>query len=451
MSNNLPVERQLARLFAIKPANSLALALAGTLSLGLTHSAHAFFEDICYFPNKSEMTNCAPLPASCSLKEPVSNLCRTEAAATFAVLQLATLSNPSIPGRSTVHADATYMMAQAIGFPERNAYWIAAYNEASDLGSFAPRDAYGKPVSTEKSTATIDGVTRNAMDTGGFLLHFHAPRNHGTSVPGQVDGLHPDVDDPDTEVVVDHLRRWAMYTSLAPACTSGLTVRSASGNYTTGNTCYKTDNNHPGHVVGSIGLIGSIVMPFNPPPATGFQVIATNDATGGETITSDQFDQYINKTDGVSHVLHAADARLGLYLHVLADRVSHHVCSDASVLTDPNSSGNFTEHLSNPDCVQPLHGLRHMYETGVNFAELSPQDQTTTAALQVVYDELVVFAEARGVLNSKAKDAKFRGQLLNNIATALQQPIAVDRVAALSKVACQAGLKPFPGAPACRP
>jgi hypothetical protein len=423
-----PIERTLrAAWHRRRPVARAALAVAATLSL--SPSAHAFFEDVCYLAQGAGLTSCTPLPASCSLQEPVSTTCRLEALAVLAQQQ-----NQAIPGRSTVHTDVTHLLAQAVGFPERDAYWIAAYDEASDLGTFVARDASGQALSTEKPTAPIDGVVRTNMATAGFLLHFHAPRNKGTSVPGQVNGLHPDVDNADTEVVVDHLRRWAMYLPKAPDCTSGLTVRTASGNYTTGSSCYVGAKGQPGHVMGAIGAIAGVAVPFNPPPATGLQVINSTGGPNGDPVKSDTFDSYINSVDGYASPTHAADARLGLYLHVLADRVSHHVCTDASVLTDPDSTGTFSEYMDNPDCTQPLHALRHMYETGVDFAGLLPQDQTTLAAIQVVYDELVVFAQARGVLNGQA----------------LQAPLAADRVAGLSRVACSGGWQPFPGAPACR-
>jgi hypothetical protein len=51
--------------------------------------------------------------------------------------------------------------------------------------------------------------------------------------------------------------------------------------------------------------------------------VHTND--DGSTVTSTQFDWYLDGT--ASHV---ADARLGVYVHTLPDRVSHHVCTDAS-------------------------------------------------------------------------------------------------------------------------
>ncbi|HEX8113998.1 MAG TPA: hypothetical protein VF516_39975, partial [Kofleriaceae bacterium] len=88
-------------------------------------------------------------------------------------------------------------------------------------------------------------------------------------------------------------------------------------------------------------------------------------------------------TDGAHDTspAHAADARLGVYLHMLADRISHHVCADRSVIAGPSPSG-FSVDLTSAECAQGIHLLRHAWETGVGYARLFPQDRTTLAMLQ---------------------------------------------------------------------
>jgi hypothetical protein len=44
-----------------------------------------------------------------------------------------------------LHADATYFLAQALGFRSDVAYWIAAYNEVADLNRYAPIDQSKRP------------------------------------------------------------------------------------------------------------------------------------------------------------------------------------------------------------------------------------------------------------------------------------------------------------------
>ena len=155
-------------------------------------------------------------------------------------------------------------------------------------------------------------------------------------------------------------------------------------------------------------------------------------------------------TDGANDPspAHAADARLGIYLHMLADRISHHVCGDHSVISGPTDDG-FSVDLTDRECAQPIHLLRHAWETGVDYARLTPQDRTTLAMLQSVQQELVAFARARGVLRPGADSPAVQAANTAKIAAALGKPAAPNRVAALNAIGCARGFVPFPGQPAC--
>ena len=120
-----------------------------------------------------------------------------------------------------------------------------------------------------------------------------------------------------------------------------------------------------------------------------------------------------------------ADARLGIYLHMLADRISHHACLD-------------------------YHSLYHMWEQGVPFDKVPAAHRTTAAALDLLYDELLHFAKARHTARSGADDKATKAALLAKLLVALEKKEAAARVTALSEVACKHGYQPFPGAPACR-
>ena len=133
---------------------------------------------------------------------------------------------------------------------------------------------------------------------------------------------------------------------------------------------------------------------------------------------------------------------------MLADRISHHVCEDHSVISGPSASG-FVVDLTNNECAQPIHLLRHAWETGVDYAQLQPRDRTTAAMLQSVYQELVVFARARGVLRPGAASPAIQAAYAAQLALALQKFQAPDRVAAIDAVGCAHGLAPLPGQPAC--
>src|SRR4029077_5399118 len=115
----------------------------------------------------------------------------------------------------------------------------------------------------------------------------------------------------------------------------------------------------------------------------------------------------------------------------------------------PTSTG-FVVDLTNSDCDQPIHLLRHAWETGIDFAQLAPQDRPTQAVLQAVYGELVAFASARGVLRPGADSAQARASYTAQIAAALQKPSALDRVSAIDAIGCAHGLAALPGQPACK-
>ncbi|MCY1015053.1 hypothetical protein [Pyxidicoccus sp. MSG2] len=404
----------------------LSRCFIGSFLLFAPH-AFGFAEDVCYEGNGTLAKNCATLPASCATTEPVSNTCLNQVVASYA-------TRPPVAGRSLVHADATYVMAQAVGFSATDAYWIAAYDEATDLGTFQPLDMHGQPVPGNYTTAAIDGLVRTNFDTGGVFLHFIAPRNSGAVV----NGLHPDMDDPYTESTLAHLRAWALAGSTShPQCTGGFTLGS-NGDSATGSACYVSSSAQSVPVRGTLTAVNSVPVLIT--TSTGPQVVHTN--VDGSVVTSAQLNQYLGGT--ASDV---ANARLGIYLHTLADRVSHHVCTDAASIVGPLARNEgFREDINNPECGQAVHLLRHLYETGVMFSSLSPQDQTTTAVLGEVWNELVQFASARGVLNPNATQSAYRNAIVGALNTALQEPSAPRRIARVNKVACDRGWELFPGA-----
>jgi hypothetical protein len=124
------------------------------------------------------------------------------------------------------------------------------------------------------------------------------------------------------------------------------------------------------------------------------------------------------------------------------------VCSDRSVISGPTEAGFFVD-LTDKECAQPIHLLRHAWETGVPFARIAPQDRTTLAMLSSVYQELVVFARARGVLRAGADTAATQAAYTAQLAAALEKFTAADRIAALDAVGCAHRLAPLPGQPAC--
>lgn len=405
-----------------------ALALCAAV-LVPPSAAHAFAEDICYTEDGAPAHNCGPLPPVCPLDAPDAPVCGLQAFAAYGF----TLRRP-LGGRSLVHTDSTYIIARSVGFSERAAYWIAAYDEATDLGSFAPRDVDGRlvPDADSLTTQDISGLVRTHFATGGFLFHF-LPTMRGPS-DAQPDGLSPDAHDPAHEVMLTHLRRWAMAGpgSAAPLCTGGFTNPSADGDYATGAACY--GDPQPAQIHGEYAVETPVAIPFD--NETGEQVISGD-------VRSGQFDSWIGDN--------AWNARTGIYLHALGDRISHRACTDAGTITPPSPDrSEFRIDLNKPTCDQGPHAIRHEYETGVDFAGLEPGDRTTEAMLSMVYDELVAFAQARGTFDERATLPATKTALVSGgLVPALQIREPVERMTAVTEVGCQAGVGQFPGTPTC--
>jgi hypothetical protein len=412
-------------------AHSPEVFLRSTLLLvGLTYGGHAwaFAEDVCFEAGVG-YRNCSELPEVCEPAGVDDARCRVAAAAAF-VMEGSSVS----AARSVVHADATQLIAQFMGFSADDAYWIAAYDEVADYGSFDVVDASGATLDGGAwATATLDGYVRTNLASGGMLVHFVSPfhLDHAEPISG-IDGLAPDVEDGSTEVLLANLRTWAM--GEAPGCTGGVTSP-IDGDYARGQECFQQD----GAVVpfeGDVRAIASADVHFA--TTTGLQVIASD---GLEVpVTSDDLDTLVGAE-------RAEDARLGLYLHALADRVSHHVCGDASYVYLDDQG--FYADLTHDDCTQGAHALRHFWEWGVTAESLDPVHRTTGAALSVVTDELAVFAARRGVYVAERDTEPARAALLLGLEAALAEPEAVDRMAGVANLACSMGLEPFPGMPAC--
>src|SRR4051812_24053538 len=89
----------------------------------------AFLEDLCQPRNlQTNATLSWCIQPTCPTKENPNRACPVQLA------EFGTIK----PGRSMIHMDSTYFIAQALGFRSDVAYWIGAYNENSDYAQYAP-------------------------------------------------------------------------------------------------------------------------------------------------------------------------------------------------------------------------------------------------------------------------------------------------------------------------
>ena len=103
---------------------------------------------------------------------------------------------------------------------------------------------------------------------------------------------------------------------------------------------------------------------------------------------------------------------MGIYLHSLADRISHHMCTDRSHVY-PTAGGGFETAFDQWGCAQGSHFLWHVWEAGTDQSRVLSQDfRTIEVALDVVWDELEKRGRQLGVVeevNARRKSETIEG------------------------------------------
>ena len=327
-------------------------------------------------------------------------LCRT----TAAVDSLATFTDVS-NYRGAVHYDGVFIMAQAVGFTSEMAYWLAAFAQAVDFIQFKGLDQCGIPLPNMYWTPPLRGYVRTSVVTGGTATHLGVP--FGLTKPYEdYTGLNPDLTNFEYEGTLSTFRLWARgETDLA--CIAGFREPSADGNYFLGDTCLITSktldsSNVSPLVSGPIPLAGG-------PMQFGEQIIHydcdpnctdTNFQITNPVMASD-FEAYLaqnamgprgtNKLQDGNPVP-LLIAKMGIYMHLLADRTSHYYCTDvegksAIVHVNGGEEDDLALYLDTHMCNAVMHGSEHSWEQGVD-QPLAPQSY---AALQLYYQELLSF------------------------------------------------------------
>ncbi len=379
--------------------------------------------------------------------------------------------------RSTIHFDATYLLAQYVGFSPRDAFVVAAYNAATDTSRYVHRTQDGRLLvepddcSIESPllacrfvTARIDGVVRTNFTEGGIFFHFTA----SPYLEQAGDGLAPSVDDPTREPFLHFTRRWAY--GQGPLCVAGLVNLYGPG-------CFASEFRDNSTLAGRMPYeaAGGALTSLDWVSVIGEQRIAT-DPLSGATMPASELEKVLPVSDEPL-------ARLGIYLHALADRVSHYKCVDASDLEGPRpgdanaillnplldllyqtalnlgslpsylQSIQITPPIHNPDyvarfdaieCDQSNHFLRHSWETGHDHTKLSAENQTARHGLLAVLDELSRFAEVYGLDSYRASTSAERNSIVESILFATDRPGPQERIDAITQLTLNLGLLPLP-------
>src|SRR6185503_11113290 len=200
----------------------IRIAIALCCLLSVTPSANAFLEDLCQSRGSGPQTLGFCVRPVCPSAFGPNRACPAQ------LYDFATIK----PGRSMIHADSTYFIAQALGYRADVAYWIAAYDEVTDYGQYLPIDQCGVQASAQNSgrnfiSAAFNGFVRTNANTDGPLDHYvvsFSPNGQGTDVHGAggVQALYPlhypqpgypaNIDDTYQKTLAN-LRQWGMLAS----------------------------------------------------------------------------------------------------------------------------------------------------------------------------------------------------------------------------------------------
>ncbi len=435
----------------MRPAFSLMI-------LATPLSAHAFTEDLCW--TSSGFENCyrgvcedgdSGLAECCDRGDEDAPLCLYHSGN-----EMQDLATGVTEGRSMVHLDATYYLAQAAGIPYATAYVIAAYDEATDTGQYEAIDESGDALScyNRPQSVSLNGITRPNLPSAGPLVHLSLPHNPAGTAP-YTDGTDPDTSDGDHEPLLWNLRLWAFDGE--PLCAAGFTsdpdapdLPSTDGCFhkwqcTTGDTGNDSDCG-PG-TSATAYIQGDTPTFAGETPMSAFSGQLVMKHSGVTNILGDPFFA-VEMEGGTSDDLAERSAnlgsdsmsaiKLGIYLHALQDRVSHHDCGDMS--STELVSGIIEVNYDMEECAWDLHALRHVWEVGwANDESTAPE--TTNDALNLTYDELRAWAIDHGYSTAlKTKSAAVAAML-----SVLSEPDPEARLDAMTSALNATGFEPLPG------
>ncbi|HEX3144787.1 MAG TPA: hypothetical protein VHQ64_12510 [Pyrinomonadaceae bacterium] len=384
----------------------IRIAILLSYLLIVAPSANAFLEDLCQSRGSGPQTLGFCVQPVCPAAFGPNRACPAQ------LYDFATIK----PGRSMIHADSTYFIAQALGYRADVAYWITAYNEVTDYAQYKPLDQCGNEASSQNTgrkyiSAYFNGFQRTMLKTDGPLDHYvvsFSPNGQGTDVHGAggVQSLYPlhypqpgypvNIDDTYQKTLAN-ARQWAMLPGPEPGtlCTVGLTSPDGKGCLT-------------GTISGNVPLIMKSAkgIPLN--VAAGKKVLNYDK----NTKTYDYYEQlgvYLKdkrKTIGTlwqdpnSDSVPVQLARIALYLHMLQDTSSHATYCGDDAPTPPGGSdpGTFmflSDSQTNAfkvsfgsSCASSPHLASHVQETGTGNDPLPLRDYV---ALNNTVDELIVF------------------------------------------------------------
>jgi hypothetical protein len=427
-----------------------AASLAAGVLLMAT-PAHAFSEDVCLFYVPPQEQEGIPRqvyyhPFNCNDLQCLDGADGGSCFATGLRQYLGAVLAGAYHARSTLHYDVPFLYARLAGLDETQALALAAHGESVDLGSFQAmqRDAV---VAGQKQTATlasrnsnINGLVRTNGDTLGFWAHF-VPwfRPGGSSLersevtPLTYDAAYELRGEPSplpaTERPLNHLRRWA-FTQGTQVCQFGL----ADGQ---------------GACLGQ--SLGQSLYFWLPAPdlessdsnvaADGSAPLFWQEVHDRNSLPNEE--QYA-ETDAA--LLAGKPTGLGAYLHVLADRISHNQCLDSTFIEQvAHDEDEYRVIYNEAACGTVGHAALHYMETG-HGTNTPPR---TRQALELQLREMLDWGRRNQLTATPpvvagyypVKDPRFIEDMVARVTSAIGEPCANKRLAALCSIARAYGVR----------
>jgi len=445
----------------------LSLIAAGTFmvaSLLAPMTAHAFAEDLCfqYADPQAKSGDVIPHAFNCWNVQCTDSVKPENEPAGCLVKGVTRYINATIAkglhGRNMVHFDTLFLFSRMLGMSDEDAFNLAAYSQATDLvGGYVHTDQYGKAM-TARKTDDLQGITRLNNPTGGYSYHF-VPwlRTHGhelsKSLTYDPDYLLHGLKSPyaNSEALINHLRVWS-FGGRQTLCDFGL---------------MKDQNNPQSECFSDTDDKWIFVsIPYFAPDCTdcrgennfkvGWQeIVPTNAGACGGT------DQEVCAYDpDYATKIHGTPKSLGIYLHVMADRLSHSYCTDPAFITegwdrkqkmpDKMVAGTAYSVWFRDSCGTINHIAKHYPETG--HKKLPEQ---TVKAMDFSYLEIQEWIKESKYFanNPQQKTATPKpgyprldetGKIVKMVGDALKQADAGDRNKALCEIALNGyGITPW--------
>jgi hypothetical protein len=388
------------------------VVLAVILTITWASPSWAFLEDLCVSQDHKIRT-CIQPDEACKIKPGPNSVCPAQFQQSIAMVF------KNLPGRSMVHADATYFLAQAVGYRADVAYWIAAYNEVADQTQYAPIDQCGNQATATNSgksfmSLQFNGFQRTNVKLDGPLYHYvipFSPGGNGTDAHGTggaralypfhlpAPGYPQKIDDV-YQGTLYNLRQWAMRGESGPGllCAAGLTEPNGRSHFS-GASCLRDVS-----IAGPVPLIATSRVGPKITAHAGPKIL---DNSQGD-VTYEELGNWLKDRKRTSGTLWKDPAsasvpeqvvRIGLYTHSLQDTASHAPCADdAPGATGKRDQGTYMAfedggvklHFG-ATCATVQHLAGHIAETATGDAPLPLRDYT---ALKMTLAELIAFGNA---------------------------------------------------------